>query len=105
MSEPQCDVLVFAVRENLQRLHLADAARQVRLSSAKLAEHDLDPLIDGIEGHTEQWIVAFLRPRANLGAVDLKAGAASDISAGEIVEHFTPAPTVDRQRGIRARAV
>ena len=52
--QSQGDIMARIVSEDVQRVDVANAAREVRLAGAELSQHDLDVLIDGVERHAEQ---------------------------------------------------
>jgi len=90
MTKVQSDVLIGPIGQYVERIHVPDASRQMRLARAKLTEHDLDSMIDWIEGDSQQWIVSFLRLRAEAGIVDFQRRASADVAPGEIIEGLAP---------------
>src|SRR3954464_2421229 len=104
VAEAKRDVLVVTIGKNVKRIDARDAAREVGLARAELAEHDLDVLIHGVEGHAEQRLLSLLHLRAELGIVHLETRATTTIPSREVVEHLGPARRLERQRRARSSA-
>ena len=107
MDDSEGDVFSVLIGKELDRIDLADAARQVRLTSTELAEHDRNALVVRIERDAEQAIVVLLCLGTEVGIVYLQASAATHVLSCEIVENLAPPRVCDSERGasaaIRAR--
>jgi hypothetical protein len=93
--QSQGDVMARVICEDVQSVDVADAAREVRLAGAQLSQHDLDALIDRVEGDAEKRIVLFLCLRSELRVVHLESRASSDIRLSKVVEDRAPTLAVE----------